>query len=221
MELTNPGVYSEAAAQGVESQLDQQSYQQEAPAQEQHVPLSALQAERRERQQLQENLKLMQDHISLLQANHVRSKPPEDDGLRDDDVLTVGEAKRYLSEQTRKTDSELAELRMQQTYSDYAEIVKTYLPEVLKEDPELRDEIQNARNPFKLAYKLAKKSDGYQKFKRDKMSSPEATKAIANSHRPGNLSSVGSVSPASQVNSYKSMSDADFMKQVQKNLGYS
>ena len=63
MELTNPGVYSEAAAQGVESQLDQQGYQQEAPVQEQHVPLSALQAERRERQQLQENLKLMQDHI--------------------------------------------------------------------------------------------------------------------------------------------------------------
>ena len=217
MEPINQGVLTEAAAQAVEPHTDPHGQSQ---PQEQHVPLAALQAERRERQQLQENLKLMQDHLSLLQSNQQRPQP-QDDGLKDDDVLTVGEAKRYLNQQSRKTETELAELKMQQSYPDYAEVVRNFLPQAIKEDPELRDEIQNAQNPFKLAYKLAKRSDAYQKVQREKMSSPEAVRAIANSQRPGNLSSVGSVSPASQVNSYKSMSDADFMKQVQKNLGYS
>ena len=61
------------------------------------VPVTALQAERRERQQLQEQNKLLQDHMSLMQANHQEApKPDQYAGMSDDDVLTVGEAKKFL-----------------------------------------------------------------------------------------------------------------------------
>ena len=75
MDENNQGVIAEAAAQPDLSipQPVQQSQQ------EQLVPVSALQAERRERQQLQENLKLLQDHVSLLQANQVQTQTKAQD----------------------------------------------------------------------------------------------------------------------------------------------
>src|SRR3990172_10540630 len=210
MDSMDTGVVSEAAAQ-----VTQPNAEGAAPAaQEQLVPVSALQAERRERQQAQESLKLMQDHVQLLQANQAKAASEPADTLRDDDVLTVGEAKRSLAQEKQQTQSELLELKMQQAFPDYGDVVRQFLPHVLKEDPELREEIQRAINPYRMAYKLAKRSDAYQKAQKEKMSSPEAAKAIANAQRPGNLSSVGSVSPSSGVSNWKHMSDAEFMKAV-------
>lgn len=210
----NAGANAGAAAQVATPQPESQAQ----PPQEQLVPLSALQAERQQRQQLQESMKLMQDHVALLQANKTPTEPQ--DTLKDDDVLTVGDAKKFLAQTQQKTEAQLEELRMQQTFTDYADVIRTYLPEALKEDPELRDDIQRAANPYRLAYKFAKKSEAYQKAQREKITSPDALKAITNSQKTGNLSSVGTVAPAAPVGSYKTMSDAEFMKHVQKNMGY-
>ena len=46
--------------------VQDQSYAEQSP---EMVPVTALQAERRERQQLQEQNKLLQDHMSLMQSN--------------------------------------------------------------------------------------------------------------------------------------------------------
>jgi hypothetical protein len=79
----------------------------------------------------------------------------------------------------------------------------------------------SAPNPYKAAYYLAKRSDAYLQEQRNTQRSPEAKQAAANMHRPGNLSSVGQSVPASQSSPWKQMSDADFMKTVNKNMGYS
>ncbi len=129
------------------------------PAQEESVPLSALQAERKQRQELQQNLKIMQDHLELMKANQPKKSEEETFGnLQDDDVLTVGEAKKQLNKLQNDHRLSIEELKMQQTYSDYQEIVRNYLPDILKEDPELRVEIEHAKNPYRLAYSLAKRS---------------------------------------------------------------
>jgi len=216
-EHTNSGVIAEAAVQSDGSQ--HQSMEQ---TQEQVVPLSALQAERRERQQLQENMKLMQDHMALLQANNQKSqdKPNDFSGLSDNDVLTVGEAKKFMSDFARKQELSVEELRMSQTHKDYDEVVRTYLPEVLKTDPDLKDVIMNAPNPYKAAYHLAKRSDSYLKHKSTESRSPEAKQAVQNLHRPGNLSSVGSTSASSQASGFKNMSDKDFKALADKNRGF-
>jgi len=216
-EHTNTGVIAEAAVQSDGSQ--QQSMEQ---TQEQVVPLSALQAERRERQQLQENVKLMQDHMALLQANNQKTqdKPSEFSGMSDNDVLTVGEAKKFMQQFTRQQELAVEELRMSQSNKDYDEVVRTYLPEVLKQDPDLKDVIMNAPNPYKAAYHLAKRSDSYLKHKSNESRSPEAKQAVQNLNRPGNLSSVGSTSASSQASGFKTMSDKDFKALADKNRGY-
>lgn len=216
-DLQPTGVITEAAAQSVEQ------VQEAQPSQEQTIPLSALQAERQQRQQLQEQLRMMQDHVELLRTNQmVQQKQPQKDqfsDLSDDDVLTVGQAKKFVSQLGQQQKAEVEELKMATQYPDYAETVKKYLPEVIKENPELRDAIMNSPNPFRTAYILAKKSDSYLK-ERGLERSPEAQKVIQQQQRAGNLSAVGSATPATQVSSWKNMSDKEFEKHVNKHLGY-
>lgn len=216
-EHTNTGVIAEAAVQS--DTVQNQSMEQ---TQEQVVPLSALQAERRERQQLQENMKLMQDHMALLQANNQIKAESKDEfsGLADNDVLTVGEAKKFMQDFSRQQKLAVEELRMSQSNKDYDEVVRKYLPEVLKQDPDLKDVIMSAPNPYKVAYHLAKRSDSYLREQGNQSRSPEAKQAVQNLSSPGNLSSVGSTSASSQASTYKNMSDKDFKALVNKNRSF-
>lgn len=215
-EFIQTGALAEAAAQP-----DQQLQPVMEGQQDQMVPVAALQAERRERQQLQENVKLLQDHLSLMQANKPAPKTDEFDNLNDQDVLTVGEAKKFISNFQRQQQMAVQELKIAQQYTDYNEVVRKYLPNVLKDDPELKDVIMNSPDPYKTAYYLAKRSDSYLQEQRNANRSPEAKQAASNMQRPGNLSSVGQAVPSSQTSHWKQMSDSDFMKQVNRNLGYS
>jgi len=216
--VTQTGVITEAAVQTDQSQ--QQSMQQSE--QEQLVPLSALQAERRERQQLQENLKMMQDHLSLMQANTQKpqSKPEDLEGLSDSDVLTVGEARKFISQFTKQQELAVEELKMAQANPDYNDVVRKYLPEVLKNDPDLKEVIMNAPNPYKAAYHLAKRSDSYLQDNRKMSRSPEVQQAVQNLQKAGNLSSMGSSVSSGVGSNYKNMSDKDFMELANKNRGF-
>lgn len=208
-----------AVAAEPESVGDSQSMHEQ---QEEMVPVSALQAIRREKQQAQEQLKLMQDHMALMQANQQSRPKQEDDfgGLSEDDVLTLGEAKKLLSKYQQQTSSSMEELRVQQKYPDYSEVVSKYLPEVIKGNPALKSTLESDPNRYELAYYLAKNSDSYRGAKHEAKKSSDAQKIVENGKRAGSLSSVGSTAPQSAVGGFKNMSDADFMKLVNKNRGY-
>lgn len=207
-----PGELQEAAAP---ESLSQNS-------QENQVPVHVVQSLRSENQQLKENFKMLNEHLELLKANQPQKASNSEDSfssLSDHDVLTVGDAKKVLSQMENKRNRELEELKIAQTYPDYADTIRKYLPQVLKEDPDLRLEIENAKNPFKMAYMLAKKSDAYLDEKRSGKKSEDATRILANTQKSGNLSAVGSVSPISQASHYKAMSEDDFRKVMNKNMG--
>ena len=188
------------------------------PAQPESVPLSALQAERKQRQEAQQNLKIMQDHLELMKANQLQKPKVEEFGnLQDDDILTVGEAKKHLSKLRNDYQMSVEELKMQQAFPDYGDTVRKYLPDVLREDPDLRAEIENARNPYKLAYTLAKRSDKYLQQSSKATKSDTAERILENSKRPGSLSSVGSTTSKSQMGNWKSMSDK---KKVSNSTGF-
>lgn len=217
MDQLEQGVIAEAAVQPDLSvpQPVQQTQQ------EQLVPVSALQAERRERQQLQENLKLLQDHVSLLQANQVQPKPQDEfNNLSDSDVLTVGEAKKFIQNFSKQQSLAVEELKMSHSNPDYNEVVRKYLPEVLKTDPYLKDVIMNAPNPYQAAYHLAKRSDAYLQDRSMQARSPQAQQAIQNLQKPGNLASVGQGVTGTAGMTYKQMSDKDFAELANKNMGY-
>lgn len=192
---------------------------QEEPKQ---VPLDALQAERAERQKIQDELKMMKDHLALIQSSQVQhSQPQKDefDSLSDDDVLTVGEAKKFLSKMNSQYEMSLSELRMTQKHPDYQEVVTKYLPDVLKQNPSLRASLEKTQD-YELAYHLAKNGDAYKADHKRKTKNADAERIVQNANRAGSLSSVGHTSPISEAKQYKQMSDADFKKLMNKNLGY-
>jgi hypothetical protein len=188
---------------------------------EEMVPLTALQAVRREKQQTEEQNRMLQDHLSLMQANQAPQAPKQDEyeGLSDDDVLTVGEAKKFLGKIENDYKTSVSELSTQQKYSDYSDVVTKYLPDVLKKNPALRTTLQNDGNRHELAYFLAKNSDSYREATHEVKKSTEAQRIVENGQRPGSLSAVGSAAPQSQVSNIRNMSDDDFMKMANRNLG--
>lgn len=216
-----PGEQISEAAASVDTVQDES---QTGEGQEgQMVPLDALQSERAQRQGLQEELRVIKDHIALMQSQQAqqRQEPQKDEmeGLSDDDVLTVGEAKKYLSKMSKQTQMSINELKMVQRHPDYQDVVTQYLPEVLKQNPSLRGTLESSQD-YELAYHLAKNSDAFKASSKKHKKNADAERIVQNSQQTGALSSVGSNSPMNQAKQYKQMSDTDFKKLVHQNMGH-
>ena len=186
----------------------------------QTVPLSALQSERAKRQQMEEDLRMMKDHLALSQVNQsqTQQKQKDDfDGLEDGDVMTVGEFKKLTTGMANKFNMTIEEMKMAQKNPDYQEVITKYLPDILKNNPGLKNTLQKTQD-YELAYYLAKQSDSYRNENKRTKKSADAQRIVANSQKAGSLSSMGSTSPISQAKRFKDMSDAEFMQVVNSNM---
>jgi hypothetical protein len=194
------------------------------PDQERVVPLSALEAERAKRQQLEESNRMMQEHFALLQAQQSlqRPQPPSQDefeGMSDSDVMTVGDFKKHSQRLAHQFGMTLEELRMTQKHPDYQEVVSKYLPEVFKTNPSLRESLKKSQD-YELAYHLAKNSDAYRGATYKQTKNEDAERLIRNSQQAGSLSSMGASTPVAQAKRYKDMSDEEFRNLAHRNMGY-
>lgn len=183
------------------------------------VPLDALQAERAERQRLQDELRMVKDNMQLMMTQMRQPQSQEKEDMNEDDVITYGDFKKALQKEKQQLNMTLEELRMTQQHPDYRQVVTKYLPDVLKQNPGLRNTLQS-NNDYELAYYLAKNSDAYKADHKKAAKNADAERIIQNAQRSGSLSSVGQTSPINEARRYKDMSDDDFRKTVQKNLGY-
>lgn len=191
-------------------------------SQSKQVPLEALQAERQQRQAIEEKLQAIENHLSLMQSQNKQQEAPQQDelaSLSDDDVLTVGEAKKFLQQMDSKYQMSIQEMKVQQKYPDYQEVVTKYLPEIIKQKPWLADNLRKTQD-YELAYDLAKNSEAYRKQHKQQRKNADAEAILRNAEETGALSSVGHTSPISEAKNFKQMSDADFMKMANKNLGH-
>lgn len=208
------GVETEAAAPVSDQHQDEQMEQ----SQEKVVPLSALESERAQRQQMQDELRMVKEHLNLLQARSMQPQEKEPD-YSDDDVMTYGEFKKAASKFQDEVKMTLGELQMSRRNPDYEEVIKKYLPEVIKEDPDLAETLRKTQD-YKLAYKLAKNSEAYRRDHTEIKRNTDAERILQNSQNSGSLSSVGGTSPINMAKRYRDMSDDDFRREVNKNLGY-
>lgn len=196
---------------------------QETPIEQpQTVPLTALEDERRKRQENEEQLRLLRDHVALMQASQQKPAEPKKDDwadLQEDDVLTVKEAKRALSQIDSKYQASLKELQMAQKHPDYNEVITQFLPEVIKNNPSLRNTIQQTQD-YELAYYLARNSDAYREKNKAVKKNADAQRILQNTQKTAALSSAGQTSPISKAKNYKAMNDAEFADLMQKNMGY-
>ena len=186
---------------------------------ERNVPLAALESERAQRQGLQDELRMIKDHLSLIQAKQNQPAPPPEDNYADDDVMTFGEFKKLAGQYQSNINQKLSEMEMAKKFPDYEDVILKYLPEVIKEDPSISESLQRTQD-YKLAYRLAKSSDAYRRDHKQTKKSADAERLVANSQRTGSLSSVGGTTPISMAKRYKDMTDDDFRKEMHRNMGY-
>jgi hypothetical protein len=162
-------------------------------------------------------------------------------GMENDDVVTVESVKKIVSALTQSApkaktgpDPAVAELAVAMEYPEYRQVVKDYLPELLKQKPHLASAIRNSENPYLTAMDLAKTSPKYLKDQAaanakgtegkpdsdkgdgsDASAEDAAKKAVENLKKPGTGHEFGGAGGGlGKAHLYESMSDEDFEKRV-------
>lgn len=183
------------AGQGGQPQGQQQ--QQQQPGQQQQDPSvgQAFAAQRQnlqqqaanETEQLRNQVNQLQQQIQLYQANMAMSGgfgppqpqqaqgPPPDpirqvigDDIRDDDPITVADARKILAMQEQGWQQTVQSLQFQVQAPDFNQVIQEHLPEILQTDPMARQTLATMRqnNPMgakQFAYQLCKMRDNFVK----------------------------------------------------------
>ncbi len=120
-------------------------------------------------QALRQKAEALERQNQMLQAKiyeeeRQRSQQQPQPQYRDDDIPTWGDVQKLRQQDMQEMGQlkeMLADISMRTKYQDYDSTVKEYLPDVLKEDPDLALAIRDNPMMNKLAYKLAQASPRY------------------------------------------------------------
>jgi hypothetical protein len=186
-----------AVAEQPQEVVQQESQAQEAQTQEEkQVPLKALQAERRKRQEAEYQAKWMQEQLQSAQSNP-KANNAEDDG---DELLTK-------SDFTKMSQSQLVEFKRQtleesfiSQHPDAMDTIETELPEILKKKPWLAHAINNSPNRYQTAYEVIKDYRPKTENVRQRIAE--------NAEKPGSPAGVGKGGSISK--DYSKMSNSEF-----------
>ena len=168
-----------------------------------------------------------QQQIDMYRANVAQRQEPQKEqkmfeGLKDDDIPSVGDIERAFRQKEADYQSRIEELQVAQQYPDYAEVLEKFVAPLIKQKPHLAEGIQGAKNKALFAYELGKMAKQGQEAQNmtqaQTQKSTIAEKIVENSRKPGTLSSAGGQSVLSKADYYASMSDKQFAEFASKNL---
>lgn len=164
--------------------------------------------------------------IDMLRANlQDRNKAPElkpqrmFEGMDESDVPNVKEIRGEWEKRENAYQERIAELEVQQKYSDYNEVVSKYIPSLAKENPLFLEGLNHSSNKSLYAYQLAKMA---QKLDQPTQNiapvNENAQRIVANAAKPRTLSSAGGQSAINQADYISSMSDQEFYTFAKRHL---
>lgn len=152
--------------------------------------------------------------MQLEELKHAQAQAPKKSVFDDrtgDDIITVDDFKNALAEKEQAYNSQIAELKIQSKYSDYADVVNKYgknLPAAMKQA------IMTAGDPYQTAYEACKNSAEYA---RDNQAQHANVKKInENLSKPGNASAAGSSASLSGASKYANMTSNDILAMSRK-----
>ena len=169
--------------------------------------------------------------LDMLRANIARNEQPKTpepstkqmfEGLKDDDIPNVAEFRREWEQRETQYKAQLEELQVQQSHPDYVEVLQKFVGPLIQQKPHLAESIRRSSNPALAAYdmgKMAQMAQQVQPVIEAPKVNENAQRMVENSKKPGTLSQAGGQSVLSKADYFASMSDAEFYKMAQKNLG--
>ncbi|MDD3493452.1 MAG: hypothetical protein PHZ19_08170 [Candidatus Thermoplasmatota archaeon] len=223
--VTNP------AAEGNDLDLDNLPEGATVPVSVVKAIRSELQEEKASKQQLQDRLAQVEDTLTIyrMQLNQAgaagqqagQKKDPDPlEGMEDDDVLTVGQARKLMTTAMGSMNTSLA-MRELINKPDFTEVTQKHLPNVLRTKPHLAQLLASEPNEAKrwaLAYEFGQTDPEYQKAKITEKVSEEAKKVEANLKKPGSPSGKSSPATMADANRIANMSSAEFREYRKKVL---
>ena len=182
-----------------EDQVTDSEQQEQPPARV--VPLEALEAERRKRQDLEAQNRALQELM-------VKSKPTKDDVVDEDeeDFITVAEMKKRLKDVTFTQKREILEEAFVDSKPEAIELIDKHLDDILKRKPWLAQTIDSAPNRYARAYEIVQdympKTASASRFLTPQA---EAKRLVENAQKPGNPATISKASQSSNLDYLKSI----------------
>lgn len=192
---------SEAA--DVDASEDQETQVRAEP--QRTVPLEALEAERRKRQDLEAQNRALQELMTKSKAPEKREEEDDDE----DEFITKAEMKERLNKVTFAQKREMLEEAFCDSKPEAVELINTHLEPIIKRKPWLAQTIESAPNRYARAYEIVQdympkdeKVAPSSKFARPK---DEAKKIVENSQKPGNPATIAKAANGSNMDYLKSI----------------
>ena len=168
---------------------------------EKQVPLTALEAERRKRQEAEQQAQWLYQQMNAAQAQYQTSLPSKDD---DEDEYTK-EIKDSLRREVQQEFKSYAEQQFLSQNPDATQALQEHLPRILQQKPWLADVIQSAPNRYARAMEIindyAPRSAPILDSKR---------RIDENAQKPGSAQGVGKTSQLSKLEMLSKMSPKEF-----------
>lgn len=189
---------SEGEAQDVQVEnAEVQEQAQPEEKQERQVPLAALEAERRKRQEAEAEKRVYEQHLT--QLSQQQQTPQEDDS---DDWVTKKEYRQNVAQEMSQFKKETLEEAFVQANPQAYKEVNDYLPELIKQKPWVKDVVENAPNRWQRAHELV--NDLYHKPEPIKKSQ-DAKRIVENAQKPGSPTNVGKSATLNKVEYMRSI----------------
>lgn len=194
-------------------ELEQEDVVLEEPRQAPRaVPLEALEAERRKRQDLEYQLMMMQ------QQHQEKLKEQVED---DDDFVSKAELKRRIAEATQTSKREVLEQAFCDANPEALNQINTHLEEIIKRKPWLAKVVDEAPNRFARAYEIVQdfmpqqNQAPAQKFTNAKA---DAQKVIQNAQKPRNPSTIAKAQNPNGAEYLKSIAGTPEFREYRKKM---
>ncbi len=198
-----------------EQQIDQET--EVVPPVPRTVPLEALEAERRKRQDLEAQNRALQDLMTKSKAEQ-----PADDSEDDDEFITKAEMKQRLNKATFAQKREVLEEAFCDAKPDAVNLINTHLEEIIKRKPWLAQTIESAPNRYARAYEIVQdympkdeKVAPAGKFSRPQA---EAKRIVENAQKPGNPATIAKAANGSNSDYLKSIQGKPEFREYRKKM---
>ena len=162
------------------------------------VPLTALEAERRKRQDLEAQNRLYADYMERMKNESSQEQEPEEDL---DKLLDI----REFREAQQVTKREIREEVYKDMNPKAMEKVKQYLDKILEKKPWLADSIKSSENRYARAAEIVEDYQHLVETKPNYKTGNEGARIVANANKPGSPVTTGKSSPTSNAAYLKSI----------------
>ena len=182
------------------------------------VPLEALEAERRKRQELEAQNRALQEFM----MKSTKAPVAEEDAEDDDEFITKAEMKQRLEKVSFAQKREVLEEAFLDAKPEAVDLINKHWNSIIEKKPWLAKALESAPNRYARAYEIVQdympkeeKVAPASKFSRPQA---DAKKIVENAQKPGNPATIAKAAQSNTVDHLKSIQGKPEFREYRKQL---